>query len=121
MFDLAGPKKMKCCQKICIVYSHSVKIIQIKINNGKNSQSKCTGFAKQTKKKSLFYHLRQKADMLCLQETHSDPTTIQEWEFEWGDNKCIWSHGTTATRGVAILVNPKFSLQIVYSFVDEEG
>ena len=79
------------------------------------------GLQNKQKRKSLFYHLRQKVDILCLQETHSYRNSIQEWEFEWGNNRCIWSHGTTAARGVAILVNPKFALRIIDSFVDEEG
>ena len=74
------------------------------------------------KRKSLFYYLREKADILCLQEVHSDPEkcNIKQWENEWG-GKCFWSHGSSASHGVAILIRKNCNIEIKDSFTDSNG
>ena len=47
------------------------------------------------KRKSIFNFLRNHADIICIQETHSCEQNNEKWELEWGNPKeCFWSHGT---------------------------
>ena len=77
------------------------------------------GLQNKEKRKSIFYFLKQKADIICLQETHSEPSI--NWDTEWGDKRCYWSHGSSAARGVAILVYPRSSIKIIENFCDQLG
>ena len=72
------------------------------------------------KRRSIFYFLKEKADILCLQETHSSIDSINQWELEWG-GKAYWSHGTTASRGVGILIKKDTKIEIINSFNDQNG
>jgi exonuclease III len=49
--------------------------------------------------------LPHNTDAIALQETHTTPS--QENQIEWKLNRwhCIWSHGNSDSRGVAILLN----------------
>ena len=58
----------------------------------------------EAKCKEMFYHLRQKGEIICIQETHSTHNTQNCWELQWGGDSCFWSHGTSQARGVGILV-----------------
>ena len=50
------------------------------------------------KHKSVFNFLRNQADIICMQETHSCKQTKERWELEWGNPKeCFWSHGTRSS------------------------
>ena len=55
------------------------------------------------KMKEVFYHLRPKADVICIQETHFDKNQENFIRSNWG-GEVFFSHGTTAARGVAILL-----------------
>ena len=63
-----------------------------------------------------------KADIILLQEVHSDKKSISQWETEWG-SQWTCSHGETNARGVAILTSRKFSKIAKISNVisDKEG
>ena len=74
-----------------------------------------------TKRKSLFYYLRGKAEIVCLQETHCELSKQNEWELQWGSDKCFWSHFSSAARGVAILVKKESNITILGQFKDDEG
>ncbi|KAK2558560.1 LINE-1 retrotransposable element ORF2 protein [Acropora cervicornis] len=57
----------------------------------------------------------QKATIFCLQETYSSPEDEKVWSAEWGGNT-LFSHGSSHSRGVCILLNPSnvtFCLQSV--------
>ena len=63
----------------------------------------------------------QKATIFCLQETYSSPEDEKVWSAEWG-GKTLFSHGSSHSRGVCILLNPSnvtFHLQSVKQ--DSEG
>ena len=46
---------------------------------------------------------KQNADICLLQETHSYMEAGKDWARNWG-GPVIFSHGTSGTRGVAILI-----------------
>ena len=62
------------------------------------------------------------ADIIFLQETHSDLKNCKLWEQE---NRCKWvcSHGTTNSRGVAIVFNSNFKnkIKITQTITDDNG
>ena len=80
------------------------------------------GLNNEQKRKGIFSYLREKADIICLQEVHSEPNEfkIKTWETEWG-GKCYWSHGTSASKGTAILVKKDCNIEINDSFTDSDG
>ena len=57
---------------------------------------------------------------MILQETHSTVEIEKIWEHEWG-GKIIYSHGTSAARGIAILTSKEIFATISNIFRDEEG
>ena len=62
---------------------------------------------------------KQKASILCLQETFSKKEDETIWRAEWG-GQIIFSHSSEHSRGVCILVKPNaYPLETIES--DEEG
>ncbi len=60
--------------------------------------------ANYNKRKTLFDWLNQKSTgIYLLQETHSTSDDIEKWQKEW-NSKFYCSHGSTSSRGVAIVV-----------------
>ena len=55
-----------------------------------------------------------------MQETHGSANVEQIWENEWG-GKAIFSHGTSAARGIAIFVKKALYSSISNIFTDQEG
>ena len=79
------------------------------------------GSASKNKRRELFYWLhKQKYNIILLQETHSSKEIENIWESEWG-YKIVFSHGTTASRGVCILFKNNFNLTVHQLFTDDEG
>ena len=73
------------------------------------------------KRRQMFYWLKQKSfNMFLLQETHGTPEMENIWENEWGYKIC-YSHGTSDSRGVAVLFRNNFSLSIHKIKADTEG
>ena len=72
------------------------------------------------KRRAVFNFYRKQADILCLQETHSTKESEAIWSSEWG-GVCLFAHGTSAARGVAILINRKFYTNVLRSHLDESG
>ena len=60
------------------------------------------------------------SDILVIQETHSEPSIEKVWQNEWG-GKVLYSHGSTAARGIAVFMSGAIyeNLQNVYR--DSEG
>jgi exonuclease III len=65
------------------------------------------GLRKGNKRRSLFNWLKQfhkgSSKITFLQETHTDVTIEQTWKDEWG-GEVLFSHGTSGSKGVAILL-----------------
>lgn len=79
------------------------------------------GMGNPVKRRTIFGHLRaQKADIHLLQETHSSPENGFLWAREWG-GQAFFSHGSSGSKGVAILVDRDFDLQVISTIKDTEG
>ena len=72
------------------------------------------------KRREVFYLMRQKAEIICLQETHCDNEVQKLWEHEWGGTS-VWSNANSRTRGVAILVKHGSSIEILETSIDNAG
>ena len=87
-----------------------VRIITQNVKGLKNKLKRC----------SVFAHLRKKADIICIQETHSESHLEKEWQLDFG-GYIYWSHGCNDARGVAILVKKNLDIEILGSVKDNEG
>lgn len=59
------------------------------------------------KRNDLFnYLILKKADVILLQETHTDLQNQSQWLSDWKGNVCL-SHGTNVSAGVAVLFSPR--------------
>lgn len=73
------------------------------------------------KRKRVFNHLHHlDANIIFLQETHSDKKTEKLWKSEWGSS-ILFSHGESNARGVAILFSKKSKYKIIKTAKDTEG
>ena len=63
---------------------------------------------------------KQKADFIFLQETHSKQETERQWKNEWG-GEIIMSHGSSNSRGVAILFKKGVDCIIHSKILDPVG
>ena len=73
------------------------------------------------KRKSIFSFLRdQKCEAYFLQETYSKLNDENIWSSEWG-GVILFSHGTTHSKGVCILMNPSFNFTFENSHKDQNG
>ena len=64
------------------------------------------------KRRSIFDYHRVNADILVLIETHSIPENECIWINEWG-GKILFSHGTTKSRGIAVLISKTMGDKII--------
>ena len=78
------------------------------------------GIANEEKRRAIFDKHRFHADMLILQETHSDKSCESVWKNEWG-GEAFFSHGTTAARGVAIFTSKSIASKISKVEIKEDG
>ena len=80
------------------------------------------GIRDQSKRGSIFSYLKdQKAKFYFLiQETFLEPNDETFWKNEWGSDM-FFSHGTSHSRGVRILLHPMMTFQIEYSFRNTES
>ena len=74
------------------------------------SQNVC-GLGDYKKRKEVFYHLCQKAEIVCIQEMHACPKTEHIWNNMWGGHT-FWSHGTRQAGGVGILIAKNVQIEI---------
>ena len=78
------------------------------------------GMNDKNKRESIFDYFRSKVDILVVQETHSQITDEKIWESEWG-GRAMFSHGTSASRGVAIFVTKKVYETFSNIYLDTNG
>ena len=79
------------------------------------------GMVDDKKRNAIFYWYRKKKiDILCLQETHSSPETELKWGKEWV-GKSFWNHGSSNSRGVAILLSETFQYDVIETGRDNCG
>ena len=83
----------------------------------------CRGLRDKQKRINIFTWLKRHHNgITLLQETHSALSDEVDWSREWG-GKIIFSHGSTNSRGVAILIPESFklSLEVTLTFKDNSG
>ena len=82
------------------------------------------GLREAKKRREIFQWLKQyhkgKDSIIFLQETHSTALDLTSWERDWG-SKVIMSHGTSNSRGVAILLPINYNFEIQNSTVSTDG
>ena len=79
------------------------------------------GLNKTIKRRSVFRRMHnQNFHFIFLQETHSSKQCAILWEAEWG-GKALFSHGTTNSKGVIILINPKVDCKVEKVILDNKG
>ena len=76
--------------------------------------------ADDTKRRAIFKFCRDRADIICLQETHSNVKSEKIWTSEWG-GKCFFSHGETNARGVMTLLKKDCNVKVVNQKRDTDG
>ena len=72
------------------------------------------------KRRAIFDYHRNNADLLILQETHSDSSIEKLWENEWG-GRIILSHGTTLSKGVGMFFSKTLFQSVRNIYKDMEG
>jgi len=79
------------------------------------------GLGDKLKRREMFNWLRRKSySVYMIQEVHCSKNTISVWSAEWG-YKTLFSCCTSAKRGVAILFNNNFGLQLLRTYLDPKG
>lgn len=79
------------------------------------------GIRTESKRRTIFNFLKsQKANIILLQETHSKSEDEILWSNEWG-NKILFSHGSNLVKGVAIMFQKHFPVNIEYVKQDLQG
>ena len=79
------------------------------------------GLNKSIKRRAIFRWLHdQKHHFTFLQETYSFKECTQIWETEWG-GKVFFSHGSSHSKGVMILVNPNLDFKVEECVSDKNG
>ena len=79
------------------------------------------GISNFKKRRTIFTWCRRKsADVIFLQETHSNKTTEIQWKNEWG-GKMLFSHGSPNSCGTAILINNKANCSVLHTIPDPLG
>ena len=70
------------------------------------------GLNQARKRRQLFRWLQNnKFDIVFLQETYSSKYIENPWKSEWG-GKIYFCHGTSHSRGVMIMFNPKLDVLV---------
>ena len=78
------------------------------------------GLRKVKKRKKVFNVLAKKAQIVFLQETHSKQSDEKQWSRPW-PGQIIFSHGSTHSRGVAIMIKDDLVFTKGDCLVDENG
>ena len=72
------------------------------------------------KRKEILYFLRNKAEIVCLQETYSTKEDCNLWKSMW-NGPIYYSHGTNKSRGVLIACKRNSDFEILDFATDDVG
>ena len=72
------------------------------------------------KREVVFNRMREKGEVIFLQETFSTPEKGNQWRLSW-DGSVYLSHGTHNSRGVMILIRKNLEHEVVKVKTDNEG
>ena len=94
----------------------------------KLQQQKCSviplnvrGLRDTVKRRSIFTYLKdQEANFYFLQETFSNVNDEAIWRNEWG-GEIYFSHGTSHSKGVCILINRAVKEKVTFTSSDADG
>ena len=78
------------------------------------------GIKDMQKRRKIFNFYRNKCDVLCLQETHSEVNTEEIWRNEWGGD-IRYAHGASNSRGVATLIKKNTNMQMKELYASSDG
>ena len=78
------------------------------------------GASNEVKRKMLYEYYRVNADIIIMQETHSEENTQGIWKSQWG-GEIIFSHGTSTARGIAIFTTKEIYQDISNIWTDDNG
>ena len=79
------------------------------------------GLQDAVKRRKVFKKFRESHyDVVMLQETHCTDKDAIFWKREWG-GEVLFSHGTSASRGVATLFRRGLDLSVVQNIADTDG
>ena len=78
------------------------------------------GLRNQDKRRELFYYFKEKADILCVQESHSVKEDEHIWENEF-KGTLKFAHGQTDSRGVFVAIKKNVNCEITQSIADSQG
>lgn len=88
-----------------------VKVVTLNVNGLKDSD----------KRRNIFHFLKSvDSNVILLQETHSTISDEKMWSNEWGSH-FLFSHGTNMARGVALIFQRNFPVQIENVNRDNDG
>jgi exonuclease III len=80
------------------------------------------GLGDKLKRLAVFKKLKNLGKCICfLQETHTTEASESTWNFLWGNNNTIFSHGTSNSKGVAILFSKGLNVTIEKKCIDQNG
>ena len=72
------------------------------------------------KRRSIFNYYKARGNAICIQESHSIEEDEVIWKSEW-PGKIYFSHGTSAARGVCILLAKDIEFRVVNIDKDQDG
>ena len=96
---------------IAVCFLMAYTIATLNVNGLRNPQKREIVFE---------YLLRKKVAIVFLQETHSEVGDESTWRRQWG-GQIAFSHGTTNSCGVAILISQKSGLHLINFKNDSNG
>ena len=67
-----------------------------------------------------FVGVEKRKSILRVQETHCSIDTELKWKTEWGA-KSMWNHGSSNSRGVAILFSKTIDYEVTETGRDNSG
>ena len=79
------------------------------------------GIREKGKRQRIFAWCKEKkADIVFLQETFSSREVEDKWATEW-NGQCIYSHGTSHSKGVLMLINASLNIEMKRVLSDLDG
>ena len=79
------------------------------------------GLRDTVKRRSIFTYLKdQDANFYFLQETFPKVSDEAVWRNEWG-GEIYFSHGTSHSKGVCVLINRVVKEKVTFTFSDADG
>jgi exonuclease III len=83
------------------------------------------GLGESKKRVTVFEWLKKfhkaNSKIIFLQETHSTEKMEDLWKDQWGNGKLIFSHGTSGSTGVAIILPSSINYELIETIRSQNG